>query len=250
VYEAELAFANELADEAGEIGMRYFRGSFEIRTKADMTPVTQADLEIEEVLRRRIAERYPDDAVLGEEGGLRGEADRVWVVDPIDGTRNFAAGIQIWGTLISLVDRGRPVVGVAGAPALGERYAAERDAGATLNGALIHVSHVHDVTDAFVLFGTIAWKDPRHRDRFTTLAARVARTRAFGDFWGHMLVARGAAEVMIEEELRTWDTAAVQCIVEEAGGRMTSFRGGEIADHGSVLTSNGRLHDDLVRLLR
>ena len=119
-----------------------------------------------------------------------------------------------------------------------------------MNGALIHVSHVHDVTDAFVLFGTIAWKDPRHRDRFTTLAARVARTRAFGDFWGHMLVARGAAEVMIEEELRTWDTAAVQCIVEEAGGRMTSFRGGEIADHGSVLTSNGRLHDDLVRLLR
>src|SRR6266571_1144758 len=134
MYEKELAFANELADEAAEIGLHYFRGDFKVEQKQDRTPVTQADLEIEAAIRKTIAERFPEDAVLGEEEGLIGRSERVWVIDPIDGTKNFAARIQIWGTLIALLDERRPVVGVASAPALGERYAAATGFGATLNG--------------------------------------------------------------------------------------------------------------------
>ena len=249
MYEEELEFANQIAERADEIAMRSFGGEFAVELKADRTPVTQADLEIEAMIREEVARRFPEDAVLGEEQGLVGDSDRVWVIDPIDGTKNFAAGIQIWGTLIALVDGGDPVVGVASAPALGERYAAARAGGATLNGEAIHVSAVERVSDAFVLFGTLAWDDPANERRLADLVKAATRTRAFGDFWGHMLVARGAAEAMIEEELRTWDTSAVRVIVQEAGGRMTSFGGTALQDRGSVLTTNGRLHDELVARL-
>jgi histidinol-phosphatase len=248
--EDELAFANELADDAAEIAMRYFRGEFRVELKKDQTPVTQADLEIEAMIRERIAKRFPDDAVLGEEQGLAGSSDRVWIIDPIDGTKNFAAGIQIWGTLIALADADTPVVGVAGAPALGERYAAAKGGGATWNGEPIHVSDVDRLSDSFVLFGDVTWqRDATLAEHFGELARTAKRTRAFGDFWGHMLVARGAAEVMVEPELRTWDTAAVRVIVEEAGGRMTSMSGEPVKDHGSSLSTNGHVHDETVGLL-
>ena len=248
MYEKELAFANELADLAADISMRYFGGSFEVRLKEDMTPVTQADTEIEALIRDRLGERFSDDAVLGEEGGLHGEGDRVWVIDPIDGTKNFAAGIQVWGTLISLMQDGRPVLGVASAPALGERYEAIRGQGARLNGQPIHVSDSAELSEAMVLFGTLSWASD-HADQLRAVAADAWRTRAFGDFWSHMLVARGSADAMIEESLRTWDTAAVQVIVEEAGGRMTAFDGGPLTDGGSALSTNGLLHEELVKRL-
>src|SRR5206468_1535928 len=158
VYEDELAFANELADEAAEIATRYFRGEFRVQLKKDRTPVTQADLEIEAMIREQIAKRFPDDAVLGEEEGLEGSSERVWIIDPIDGTKNFAAGIQIWGTLIALADGDTPVVGVAGAPALGERYGAANGTGATWNGEPIRVSDVEGLSDSFVLFGDVTWQ--------------------------------------------------------------------------------------------
>src|SRR5207248_4540705 len=129
-------------DEAAEIGMHYFRGDFKVERKADTTPVTDADVEIEKLLRKRIAERFPVDAVRGEEQGLVGRSDRVWVLDPIDGTKNFAARIQIWATLIALMVADEPVLGVVGAPALGERYAAAKGSKATLDGEPIHVSSV------------------------------------------------------------------------------------------------------------
>ena len=250
MYEAELSFANELADEAAEIGLRYFRGEFRVELKPDRTPVTEADLAIEGMIRERVAERFPDDAILGEEQGLAGDADRVWIIDPIDGTKNFAAGIQIWGTLIALAVDGDPVVGVAGAPALGERYAAAAGGGARWNGEPIHVSDVGRLSDAFVLFGDVSWKRDVALERpFGELARRAKRTRAFGDFWGHMFVARGAAEVMLEPELRTWDTAALRVILEEAGGRMTAMDGGPVVDHGSALSTNGPVHDEVVAVL-
>jgi histidinol-phosphatase len=246
-YADELRFAHDLADEAAEVGLRFFRGDFEVQRKADMTPVTEADLAIERLVRERIAARYPDDAVLGEEGGLQGEGSRVWVIDPIDGTKNFAARIQVWGTLIALMDSGRPVVGVIGAPALGERYGAAAGEGVTLNGEPIHVSHVDDLTEAFVCSsGSKDWITGTLADPYREIAGRAARTRAFGDFWGHMLVARGSADVMLEPALRTWDWAALQPIVEEAGGRITALDGGPLVDHGSAMTSNGALHDGLV----
>jgi histidinol-phosphatase len=248
VYEEELAFANGLADLAADISMHYFGGSFDVQLKEDMTPVTQADTEIERAIRRALAERFPEDAVLGEEGGWQGDGERVWVIDPIDGTKNFAGRIQIWGTLIALLQDGRPVLGVASAPALGERYEAVAGQGARLNGEAIHVSDGDALSEAMVVFGTLGWES-EHAEQLRAIAAEARRTRAFGDFWSHMLVARGSAEAMLEESLRTWDTAAVQVIVEEAGGRMTAFDGGPLTDGGSALSTNGRLHEELVKRL-
>jgi histidinol-phosphatase len=229
-----------------------FGREFEVRTKPDRSPVTEADLAIEARLRERLAERFPDDAVLGEEGGLQGPsgAPRTWVLDPIDGTKNFAARIQVWATLIALLVDGEPVLGLASAPGIGERYAAARGEGATLNGRGIHVSGVAELSASTVCTnGLHAFVDTSFERPFIDLARRVARTRGFGDFWGHMLVARGSAEIMVEPELRVWDWAALHVIVEEAGGRISAFDGGPLVDHGSVLTTNGLLHDELVAQL-
>jgi histidinol-phosphatase len=249
VYEEELAFAQELADRADEISTSYYRTSFRVRQKEDGTPVTEADLAVEEALRESLAKRFPDDAVLGEEHGLDGSSGRTWVLDPIDGTKNFAAGIQIWGTLIALLRDEEPVVGVVSAPALGERYAAARGGGATLNAEPIGVSSLSELSEAFVIWGDLSWTGRGGDSPFGSLAREAARTRAFGDFWGHMLVARGAAHAMIEEELRVWDWAAVRVVVEEAGGRVTQLDGSSLVDGGSVLTSNGALHEVLVTRL-
>jgi histidinol-phosphatase len=250
VFEEELAFAHELADAAGEIAMTFFRGEFEVRHKADRTPVTEADLAIEAMVRERVRERFPGDGVLGEEGGLQGTGERRWVVDPIDGTKNFADGVQIWASLIALSARGRPVVGVVNAPALGERYDAVAGGGARLNGEPIEVSRADRVGRAFVCYGEIdeLLAGP-YAGPVLEILRESRRNRGFGDFWGHVLVARGSVDVMLEPELATWDVAAVQVLVEEAGGRMTAFEGGALEHGGSVLTTNGLLHDELVARL-
>ena len=248
MYDEELAFALSVADLADEISTSLFRGRFEVEIKADSTPVTEADLRIEDVLRRELARRFPGDAVLGEEQGLVGTSERIWVLDPVDGTKNFAAGIPIWGTLIALMVEGTPVVGVASAPALGERYGAARGSGARMNGEPIGVSQVHRLEEALLCSsGFKDWLDGPRADVYRSLAARAARTRGFGDFWSHTLVARGAAEIMLEPSLRTWDWAALQPIVEEAGGRMTQIDGSALVDHGSAITTNGALHDEVLR---
>lgn len=247
MFDEELAFAGELADEAGRIAMSFFRGTFEIRTKADRTPVTEADLAIESMIRQRIRGRFPDDGILGEEEGSEGPWARRWIVDPIDGTRNFAAGIQIWATLIAFTVDGAPVAGVAHAPALGERYEAARGGGARLNGEAIRVSEIGRIDEAAILHGgESAWIDGPQGAELLAMVRASRRDRGFGDFWGHVLVARGSAEVMFEPELSTWDWAALQVIVEEAGGRMTRFDGSTPEHGGSVLTTNGVLHDEVL----
>src|SRR5436190_11768418 len=153
MYTEELAFANELADRAADIAMGFYGGEFEIRQKPDFTPVTEADTSVEAMIREALAKRFPGDAILGEEGGLEGEGDRVWIVDPIDGTKNFADGIPLWGTLIALSVDGRSVAGVASAPAIGERYAGAKGEGATCNGRAIHVSDRTKMSDALVMYG-------------------------------------------------------------------------------------------------
>jgi histidinol-phosphatase len=251
VYEEELAVANALADEAADIALSLFGTDLEVRTKSDLTPVTEADVGIERMIRERLAERFPDDAVVGEEGGRSGDATRTWVIDPIDGTKNFAAAIPIWATLIALLVDSEPVVGVAGAPALGERYAATKGGGASLNGRAIHVSQTSRVEDAFALTaGESSFLGGPNESWFVTLATRVQRTRGFGDFWQHMLVARGAADVALEPELFLWDYAALVPIVEEAGGRVSALDGGALTHGGSMLTTNGRLHDSVLEEIR
>jgi histidinol-phosphatase len=248
----DLEFAHELADAADRISLEVYRRTFEVRRKPDRTPVTEADIAIEAALADLIVHRLPDDAVLGEESGRHGPdgAARLWVLDPIDGTKSFAAHIQVWGTLIGLCVDGEPVVGVASAPALGERYAAAAGGGATLNGRPIHVSATPEVSDAvFCSMGIHSFEGTPWIEGYRRLTSEVYANRGFGDFWGHALVARGSADAMVESGLRTWDWAALKVIIDEAGGAMTQIDGSPLADHCSVLTTNGALHRPITERL-
>ena len=248
MFEEELSFAHELADRAAEISMSYFLGEFEVRQKPDLSPVTQADLEVETAVREMIAARFPADAVTGEEQG-EGAGDRVWIVDPIDGTRNFADGVPIWATLLALQVEGRSVLGMASAPALGERYEAVQGGGARWNGLELRASE-RKLEDAFIVFSSVDdWLGGPREETFLGLLRDTRRSRGFGDFWGHMLVARGAADLMMEPALRIWDWASITVIVEEAGGRVTTFEGEEPSDGSSILTSNPVVHEEAIRRL-
>jgi histidinol-phosphatase len=248
VFEQELAFAHELADRAAEISMSYFLGEFEVRQKPDLSPVTQADVEVETAIREMITARFPDDGVIGEEHGA-GTGDRIWVIDPIDGTKNFADGVPIWATLLALQVDGRSVMGMASAPALGERYEATRGGGARWNGRDLRVSR-RALADAFMVFSSVDdWIGTAREPAFRSLMSDTRRSRGFGDFWGHMLVARGAADFMIEPQLRLWDWASVVIVVEEAGGVVTTFEGDAPSDGSSIVTANPAVHGDVLRAL-
>jgi histidinol-phosphatase len=250
VLEAELAFAREMADRAREISLPLFHRGPEVRFKADRSPVTEADVAIEDLFRKEVAETFPADGVHGEEEGMVSGGNRVWVIDPIDGTKNFAAGIQVWATLIALLVDGETVLGLVDAPGLAERYEAIRGAGARLNEEPIRVSTTSSLHEATVAHPSLSEWPADSRPILLDVLGEARRAVGFGDFWGHCLVARGAADAMLESRLRIWDWAAVKVVVEEAGGRMTAFDGTPCADGRSVLTSNGRLHDHLVARLR
>ena len=196
--------------------------------------------------------------MLGEEEGLTAagggpavDGAPTWVVDPIDGTNNFMGGIPIWATLVALSVDGEPVLGVAHAPALGETYEAARGAGARCNGAAISVDPVPALDRATVLFSSAkGWREAGLEDGFAELTSRAWRSRGLGDFWGHVLVARGAAHVMVEPDLSVWDVAALQPIVAEAGGKLTDLDGDPWTERGACITTNGPLHDEVLQLLR
>ena len=248
MFDRELAFAHEVADRAAEIAMGYFLGEFSVQMKPDASPVTDADLAVEAMFREEVARAFPGDVVTGEEQG-RAEGEREWVLDPIDGTKNFADGVPVWATLIALHVEGRGVLGVGSSPALGERYQAVRGEGAMWNGRAIHVSE-RALPDAFFVFSSVEdWLGTR-REEFEGLVRDTRRSRGFGDFWGHMLVARGAAHVMAEAaNLGVWDVAALEPIVAEAGGRLTSLDG-EPWHGGPALSTCGPVHDEVVELAR
>lgn len=249
MFEAEIEFARELADRAAAITMSSFMKDVEVRSKPDRTPVTESDLRVEAMIRDEIARRFPGDGVLGEEGGGEGDADRLWIVDPIDGTKNFVAGIPAWGTLIAFATMRHPVVGVIDCPAIGERYEAVRGEGSRMNGEPIRVSEVWSLAGALVLTGSVrAWTASPYKASFIELFDRTRQDRGFGDAWGHMLVARGAADIMVDPMPRVWDTAAVQVVVEEAGGRITALDAGSPKDGEAVLTTNGLLHDEVLSI--
>jgi histidinol-phosphatase len=249
---ALLAAARAITEESDAVALRHFQRGVSVTSKPDGSPVTAADREVESLLRRRIAEAFPQHAVLGEEegGGLDPHAP-TWVIDPIDATKNFIRGIPVWATLLALVVEGEPVVGVASAPAMGERWDAARGLGARRNASPITVSGVASLADAHVLHGGLDWfrQTPGGWDLLARLAERAWRTRGFGDFWMHLLVAGGMAEVAIERDLEPWDVAPLACIVAEAGGRMTSWRGDPVLTSGEALTTNGLLHAELMVLV-
>ena len=242
----DLRFAHELADAADAITLARFRAhDLRVETKPDLTPVSEADRAAEEAIRELVARERSGESVLGEEFGDDGGAVR-WVVDPIDGTRNYVRGIPVWGTLLALERDGRAEVAVASAPALGRRWWAERGAGAFAgDGERLRVSAIARIEDAAV--STTSARDMPAG--WSELAARAWSSRALGDFWQHCLVAEGALDLAADERLQLWDYAAVQLLVEEAGGRCSTFAGGRPAPGESFLTSNGALHEAAVRLL-
>jgi histidinol-phosphatase len=246
---ADLALALALADAADELAMGHFRAAdLVVDTKPDLTPVTEADRAVEEMIRARLATDRPDDAVVGEEFGTRGSGTRRWIVDPIDGTKGYARGIPVWATLIALECDGELVLGVASAPALGTRWSAVRGGGAHRNGEPVGVSRVSSVEDAHLAYDSVrAFSQSGREAEFLALAGRCWRTRAFGDFWSHVLVADGSIDIAVEVGgLQLWDLAAVQVIVEEAGGRFTDLAGVARADGGDAVSTNGLLHADVL----
>lgn len=238
----DLALALGLADAADAISLARFRTDLAVEQKPDLTPVTEADRAVEAELRRILAEERPRDAVLGEELGVTGDGSRRWIVDPIDGTRNYARGIPVWATLVALEDEGRVQLGVVSAPALARRWWGERKSGAFADGERMHVSSVDRVEDAVLSFAL--------DQKLPDLAWRAWHLRGLGDFWAHMLVAEGAVDAAADAVgVAIWDLAAVQVIIEEAGGRFSDFAGDARLDSGTALTSNGHLHDELLATL-
>ncbi len=252
-----LDFALSLADEADGISMSYYRSGLGTEAKADGTLVTVADRAVESMLRERILARFPDHSILGEEEGYQPGAEGAarWILDPIDGTHGFARALPLWATLIAVERDGELEIGVAAAPALGTRWWAGRGLGAwraTTNGEpeRIHVSDCTSIDEMQLLYGEHHLAATRWPAGFPPLLERCWRTRGYGDFWQHCLVAEGAAEVALEGEISPWDIAPLQVIVEEAGGRLTGDDGTRSIDIPASVTSNGVLHDEVLRILR
>jgi histidinol-phosphatase len=233
----DLLFALELADAADAVSLPYFgTRDLVVETKPDLTPVTEADRAVEREVRRLVAERRTGEGVLGEElGETAGAGETRWIVDPIDGTRNFSRGIPVWATLIALERAGRIETAVVSAPALDRRWWAGRGAGAFRNGERLQVSAVERLEDACVTVSL---------DRPVPEAFLDAwHLRALGDFWAHVLVAEGAVDVAVDAVgVTVWDLAAPMLVVEEAGGRFTDLDGRARPDGGSAVASNGLLH--------
>jgi histidinol-phosphatase len=262
----DLSLALELADRADRLSLAAFGGELRVERKADGSPVTAADREVEQELRVRLAATRPRDAVVGEEYGAAAGGERRWFLDPIDGTRNFVRGIPVWATLVGLEVQGVMRVGVVSAPALRRRWWAVRGGGAFTSGpgrggaqpvaagALwrpLRVSAVDDLGGAQLSYDSVPGFAVRGLEqRFLSLARRCARSRGFGDFWGHVLVAEGCVEVAVEPEVSPWDLAPLLVIVEEAGGRFTDLEGRPRIDGGSAVSTNGRLHETVLAALR
>jgi len=251
VSQRALEAAVEAARAAGRIALGYYRDGFDVSLKADATPVTQADREAEQAIVEILTRAFPAWGVLGEEFGDRGARDVRWIIDPIDGTKNFVRRIPIWATLIALEEHGEVTVGVVHNPVTGDLYTARRGAGAFLNGARLAVSDVAALADAFLVHAGLAILRKAGRwDGFVRLVDATDRQRGFGDYWGYGLLAEGRVDIYLEADLKPWDLAACKLLVEEAGGRFTDLDGRPTIYSGTALATNGRLHDAVLALLR
>ncbi|MFL6159287.1 MAG: histidinol-phosphatase [Marmoricola sp.] len=249
-YTDDLRLAHVLADDADALTMARFKAlDLHVMTKPDLSPVTDADQAVEEGIRRTLSRARSRDAILGEEQGTTGHSQRRWIVDPIDGTKNFVRGVPVWATLIALEVDGEVVVGVVSAPALNRRWWAMKGGGAwtgtsLLRATAIQVSDVSRIEDASFSYASIGgWEEQGRLDDFLALSRRCWRTRAYGDFWSYMLVAEGAVDIAAEPELELYDMAALDVIVREAGGIFTSLDGEPGPHGGNALATNGKLHD-------
>ena len=261
-YDDDLALAHRLADAAEAVTMsRFLALDLHVETKPDLTPVSDADRDAELAVRALVGELAPGDGLLGEEfDELASSNGRRWVVDPVDGTKNYVRGVPVWATLVALQERrdtgDEVVVGVVSAPALGRRWWATRGGGAfavapgSPTPRRLAVSSVSSLADAYLSSASYgAWAEHGRGVGFDALLAAVWRQRGFGDFLSHMLVAEGACDVAPEPELKLYDMAAVSIVVQEAGGRFTGLDGVDGPGQGSGVSTNGLLHDEVLSLL-
>ena len=249
---AWLEFLAEIAEEADSIALRHF-GSQDLRVeeKPDLGPVSEADLAIEEAARKRVRQRHRDLGVFGEEQGeTQGRGSTRLIIDPIDATRNFVRGIPIFATLLAIESEGEILAGLVSAPALGSRWSAARGQGAYRGSRRLVVSNIRELARAQLFHGSIGGVEATPlTPRLIELAARTKRQRGLGDFYQHVLVAEGAGELAVDPVVSPWDIAALQILVEEAGGRATSLAGERTIYGGSLVSSNQALHEEALRVL-
>ncbi len=259
-YTDDLALAHVLADTADAISLSRFRAlDLKVESKPDLTPVSDADTSVEQALRATLSRARPRDAVLGEEFGATpaaaGPGNRRWVIDPIDGTKNYVRGVPVWATLIALLEGDQPVAGLVSAPALGRRWWGALGAGAFTGkqrsaATPILVSGVNRLSDASFSYSDISgWEERGLLDGFLDLGRAVWRTRGYGDFYSYMLLAEGTVDIAAEPEVSLWDLAALIPIVTEAGGRFTDLSGATGPAGGSAVATNGHLHDSVLKYL-
>ena len=255
-YDDDLRLAHVLADTADSLTMSRFRAQdLVVETKPDLTPVSDADKRVEEAIRSTLARARPRDAVHGEEMPDTGHGPRRWVLDPIDGTKNFVRGVPVWATLIALMDGDEVGAGLVSAPALGRRWWAASGSGAYTGKSLssatrMQVSRVDQLADASLSYSSLSgWRDLGREEAFLGLTRDLWRTRAFGDFWSYMLVAEGAVDLAAEPQVALHDLAAPAIVVTEAGGRFTSLDGADGPAGGTSVATNGLIHDEVLQRL-
>jgi histidinol-phosphatase len=248
-YREETGLALRMAEEAGKIILGYFQTAIQVETKKDNSPVTIADRKSEEALRALMEKHTPGYGIIGEEFGTQsGTVDREWVIDPIDGTKAFIHGVPLFGTLIALLEKGKPVVGVISLPALGQVMHASLGGGCFLDGNPCRVSSAARVEDSLLLDGSISTMERLgHGPAWSALRARAKLHRGWGDCYGHLLVACGRAEAMVDPIVSIWDVAPMAIILPEAGGRFTSITGKDSITEASGISSNGWIHEEILR---
>ena len=245
-----LELATKATLRAGKTALRYFRAGVSAQDKADGTPVTKADKETEEILIATLQKGMPGSGFFGEEFGRQGSKARRWIIDPIDGTKNFIRGIPVWALLVALEEEGEITVGVVHNPATDELWTAAKGKGAFYNGKRISVSDIGELKSAQLLHsGLNALKNMAYWKGFLALVEKTGRQRGPGDYLGYTLVAQGQGEIYLENGLMAWDIAANKIIVEEAGGKLTDLEGRETIYSGSALATNGKLHDQVLGIL-
>ena len=244
--------AVDAATKASQLALRYYDSNVAVEWKGDQSPVTVADREAEQLLRKALLGAFPGDGILGEEfGDQPGTSGFRWIVDPVDGTRSFVRGVPIWGTLVGLEYQGETIAGVVVAPALGHTWRALRGDGAYRGERRIRVSDVGELSQATVFYTNLGWFDRAgKRPQFLRLTERTQNQRGYGDFWGHVLVAQGSGDLMVEQGVHIWDVAAIKPIVEEAGGRYSDWDGRPDIRRPDVVVSNGKVHEAALAVLR
>ena len=252
----DLHLAHTIADQVAPLTLAHFeRQDFTVDTKPDLTPVTDADREAEQLIRTYLGRARTRDSVLGEEYGATGHSPRQWVIDPIDGTKNFVRGVPVWATLISLVEDGQVVIGLVSAPALGRRWWAVTGGGAWTGRSLssakqMHVSRIASLEDASLSYSSLSgWAERGRLRGMLSLMQSCWRTRAYGDFWSYMLLAEGAVDLAAEPELALYDMSALVPVVTEAGGTFTSLAGEPGPWGADALATNTLLHEAALALL-